>query len=478
MAPGQGPAGTATGPRRADTQGGRSIHYVPMLHGTRHVSFDHPEAPRPLRAAAVLLLLHGCVATTFAAEEAPNAAAIELGARLFQERNFTNPAADYGSSCGECHASGSDVQGRATRVFADYTPQSLTATKDMTLRNTPTLLGVAEHEQLGWDGAHASLEELVLEKLLGPTMGWKPTDQERALAAIHFTLAHEGDGGASDTASYAEALQGAYAVDLETMSVEEAVHAGARAIADYVRSLRSTRTSPWDAFVSMNRLHPGPIEGETVENYAAGVWSRLGNQEGRQLVKRPKGFTQEAYRGFKTFFRTAPEGEAAVGNCVTCHVPPDFTDGRFHNAGVSEAAYDAIHGAGAAAGYAKPTAPTEATRSRPASDDRSRIDLGRFNVAPEEPGAVAAFRTPTLRSLVGTDPYMHDGAYATLEDAVRAKMRAAEQARAGGLPWADPEIADIRIGEDDVAPLVAFLRQLHDVGRAGFREYLVNLETD
>ncbi|HUP25703.1 MAG TPA: cytochrome c peroxidase [Thermoanaerobaculia bacterium] len=442
------------------------------------MSYVHCVARTSLCSAAVLILLHGCVGVARAAEEASNADAIELGARLFRERNFTNPAADYGSSCGECHADGSDVQGRPARVFADYTPQSLTATKEMTLRNTPTLLGVADHERLGWDGAHASLEELVFDKLLGPTMGWRPTDQERALAAIHFTLAHEGDGGASDTASYAEAIQGAYAVDVETMTIEEGVRIGSRAIADYVRSLRSTRTSPWDAFVSMNRLHPGPIDGETVENFAAGVWSRLGNQEGRQLVKRPKGFTQEAYRGFKTFFRTAPEGEAAVGNCVTCHVPPDFTDGQFHNAGVSEAAYDAVHGSGSAAAYGQPAAPSEATRSRPAADDRSRIDLGRFNVAPEEPGAVGAFKTPTLRSLAGTDPYMHDGAYSTLEDAVRAKMRAAEQARAGRLPWADPEIADIRIGEDDVAPLVAFLRQLHDVGRAGFRELLVNLEAD
>jgi cytochrome c peroxidase len=180
----------------------------------------------------------------------------------------------------------------------------------------------------------------------------------------------------------------------------------------------------------------------------------------------------------KTFFRTASDGDEPVGNCVACHVPPSFTDGRFHAVGIAEAAYDAVHGAGKAAALARPRAPSAATGSAPSADDPSRIDLGRFHVAPEEPGAVAAFKTPTLRNLAGTDPYMHDGAYATLEDAVRAKIRAAEQARAGKLPWADAEVAKIRIAEADVAPLVAFLRQLHDVGKEGFREYLVNLEED
>lgn len=425
---------------------------------------------------AVAVVFVGTSAT-LAAAEAANSAAIELGARLFQERNFTNPAADYGSSCGECHATGGDVRGRAPRVFADYTPQSLTATKETTLRNTPTLVGAGELERLGWDGAYTSLEGLVLDKLLGPTMGWKPADRERALAAVHFTLTHEGDDGGG-SGGYAEAFQAAYAVDVETLPVEEAVRLGARAIADYVRSLRSSRTAPWDAFTSMNRLHAGPIAGETIENYAFGVWSRLGNLEGRLQVKRPKGFTQEAYRGFKAFFRTTAEGDAPVGNCVACHVPPEFTDRRFHATGIAEAAYDAVHGDGAAARYPRPDAPSEATRSRPDAGDRARIDLGRFNTAPEEPGSLAAFKTPTLRNLGGSDPYMHDGGYATLEDVVRAKIRAAERARAGKLPWADAELAKIQLSDADVAALVAFLRQLDDVGKQAFREYLIQLEQD
>jgi cytochrome c peroxidase len=426
--------------------------------------------------AAVQVLAHACGAAGLAAQEAPVDLAIEVGERLFRERNFTNPAADYGSSCAECHSTGAGVQGRAPRTFADYTAQSLTATKQTTLRNTPTLHGVGDDPLLGWAGSHASLEELVLDKLLGETMGWRPADRQRALAAVHFTLLHE--GGGNGAASYAEAIRSAYGLDLEALPVEEAVRAGSRAIADYVRSLKSSRTSAWDAFVSMNRLHPGPIEGETAESYAFGVWSRLGNQEGRGLVKRPQGFTREAYQGFKIFFRTSPEGDEPIGNCVVCHVPPDFTDAKLHGAGISEAAYDSVHGAGAAAGYELPAAPSEATRSRPVKDDRTRIDLGRFDAAPGEPGAAAAFKTPTLRNLAGTDPYMHDGSYATLEDAVRAKRRAAEQARAGQLPWADPEIAEIRIDEDDVAALAAFLRQLQDVGKERFREYLIHLADD
>ena len=431
--------------------------------------------PKPLRLAV-------CIATTTTAllstssvgaqEDAAALARIELGGRLFQERNFTNPATDYGSSCAECHASGSDVADRGARAFADYTPTSMTATKETTLRNTPTLLGVSDSAAFGWDGRYTSLEDLVLDKLVGATLGWKPSDRERALAAVHFTLLHEGEP------PYAASFQTAYAVDLESLPVEDAVRQGALAIADYVRSLHASRTAPWDAFVSMNRIHPKPVGDETPEHYAFGIWSRLGNQEGRLLVKRPMGFTQEAYRGFKTFFRTTPEGTEPVGNCVACHVPPRFTDGRFHDSGISELAYDRVHGSGKAATYPKPAAPSATTAATPVASDASRIDLGRFNTAPEEAGSLGAFKTPTLRNLTGTDPYFHDGAAATLEDAVRAKIEVAKLAQAGKLPWVDPEIQKIQLTEADVAPLVAFLRQLHDVGKAGFREYLIHLAED
>ena len=332
-------------------------------------------------------------------------------------------------------------------------------------------------ELLGWAGDYSSLEEMLFEKLTGPPMGWRPEDRERALAAIHFTLLEEGTR--TGDRSYAEHFREAYGADLSTLGIEEAVELAARALADYVRSLESTRTAPWDAFAEQNRIRPAPNPGEPAANYSFGVFSRIGNQESRRLIKRPKGFSREAYEGFKIFFRTFPDQEGEpVGNCVVCHVPPHFTDFAFHNKGISELDYERLHGEGAAARYRRPSAPTPATAAIPEKGDPSKIDLGRWNVAPEEKGAIGAFKTPTLRNLSGSDPYMHNGAYATLEEAVAEIVRVSELARAGKLPNADPEVEKIELDQDDVAPLVAFLRQLNEVDPEEFRRYLIELADD
>lgn len=428
-------------------------------------------------AVAVSLGVAASLPSQETATETVEEQRVELGSRLFVELNFSNQAADYGSSCSGCHATGDELEGRGQRRHADYTARSMTPLKQLTSRNTPTLLDVGSMPLLGWSGDYDSLEQLVLDKMLGSAYGWKPTDRERASAAIQFTLLEEGAGGGLNRLPYAKHFQEAYDVDLSALEAEATVELGARAIADYVRSLTSTGTAPWDAFVGQNRLRKGPNEGETAENYSAGVFSRIGNQEGRRLIKRPKGFSQAAYQGFKTFFRmTAQEGQSA-GRCIVCHVPPRFTDDAFHNSGIAEAAYDALHGDGSAARLA-PEEPSVATASPPNADDPTLIDLGRWNVAPDEGGSRGAFKTPTLRNLGGSDPYMHNGAYASLEDAVRAKIEISRKARAGEAPWVDPAYRGMVLTDSDIESLVAFLQQLGEVGRENFRQYLIELADD
>jgi cytochrome c peroxidase len=74
------------------------------------------------------------------------------------------------------------------------------------------------------------------------------------------------------------------------------------------------------------------------------------------------------------------------GNCTACHVGPNFTDERFHNTGV-------------------------------AWRGGSLLDEGRSEVTgkPEDRGA---FKTPTLREVARTPPYMHDGSLASLDEVV------------------------------------------------------------
>ena len=75
---------------------------------------------------------------------------------------------------------------------------------------------------------------------------------------------------------------------------------------------------------------------------------------------------------------------------------------------------------------------------------------------------IGTFKTPGLRHLAFTYPYMHNGAYTTLEDTVNELRRLSEMARTGHVRAADEELQKIRINEAEVAPLVAFLNALNE----------------
>ena len=103
-------------------------------------------------------------------------------------------------------------------------------------------------------------------------------------------------------------------------------------------------------------------------------------------------------------------------NCVACHAGPNFSDERRHNTGV-------------------------AWRD------------GRFADAGAGQGD---FKTPTLREVARTAPYMHDGSLATLEDVL-------EYYDSGGNrnPGLDPELRPLRLSAGEKRDLVAFLRCLN-----------------
>jgi cytochrome c peroxidase len=118
---------------------------------------------------------------------------------------------------------------------------------------------------------------------------------------------------------------------------------------------------------------------------------------------------------------------SAKANCSACHSSSNFTDEQFHNTG-----------AGAETG-----------------------DVGRFSVTLRERDR-GAFKTPTLRDIARTSPYMHDGSLHTLEDVVDFYDR-------GGRPnpSLDREIHPLGLSADEKHDLVAFLRALTGTERAG-----------
>ena len=90
-------------------------------------------------------------------------------------------------------------------------------------------------------------------------------------------------------------------------------------------------------------------------------------------------------------------------------------------------------------------------------------DAGRYRVTRRE-ADLGAFRTPSLRNVAITAPYMHDGSLATLEEVV-------EFYDAGGLPNPNlsPLIRPLFLDEYEKDALVAFLRTLTDPGYDDFR---------
>jgi cytochrome c peroxidase len=94
-----------------------------------------------------------------------------------------------------------------------------------------------------------------------------------------------------------------------------------------------------------------------------------------------------------------------------------------------------------------PTVTAAATERRP-------NDLGLYEIT-EQPQDRWKYRTPTLRNVALTAPYMHDGSMASLREVI-------EFYNAGGVPneVLDPLIRPLGLSENEIADLVAFLESL------------------
>ncbi len=153
-----------------------------------------------------------------------------------------------------------------------------------------------------------------------------------------------------------------------------------KALASYVRTIRAG-DSPYDRYVAGNRT----------------------------------ALSEEARAGLQIF--------RGKGNCIVCHVGPNFTDEKFHNTGV---------------GW----------------DGRGFPDPGRSGVTGKEADR-GAFKTPTLREIARRAPYMHNGSLATLEEVVEFYNQGGKR-----NPNLDPEIRPLELSAAEKSALLAFLRAL------------------
>ncbi|MEM6749707.1 MAG: cytochrome c peroxidase, partial [Planctomycetota bacterium] len=162
------------------------------------------------------------------------------------------------------------------------------------------------------------------------------------------------------------------------------------------------------------------------------------NSEGRSrfdrfLRGRHAALTDQELRGLHLYRTQA--------RCMNCHSGPLLSDNRFHNTGLT------LFG----------------TR---------REDLGRYHET-GDPADAGAFKTPTLRNLGRTRPYMHHGLFESLEVAVRAYSggmprpahRNAEAEPNRPVPVKSELIHKLDLTEGEIADIVAFLKTLDEPHR-------------
>ncbi len=196
-----------------------------------------------------------------------------------------------------------------------------------------------------------------------------------------------------------------------------------------------------------------------------------------------------------------------IGNCIACHAAPNFTDFKLHNTGTTQTEYDSFpsHGTGAFFALPIPTLATRTANDLPAteqhpgvserfrsipSDSTTLTDLGAWNVFanPDMPApqtkirtilcdeqvpcplsdatlldrAIARFKTPGLRDLSHSAPYMHNGQFNTLDDIITLYRDSSTLARLGTLRNGATELRGIALTAADAVSLTAFLRSLNE----------------
>ena len=231
-------------------------------------------------------------------------------------------------------------------------------------RNAPTLLNVAFNTSQFWDGRRQTLEAQALDPLVNPREQGLPDDE-----ALLKIIRHDQD--------YVELFRIAFSVEPTAIRPE---HVG-RALAAFERTLLAG-DSPFDRF-----------------------------QFGGDL----KALSAGAQRGLLLF-----QGRAG---CASCHIVGKesalFTDNDFHSVNVGLQRI--------APRLAELTTRLVKARQAGTSLDQTVLseedlaELGRFAVT-LNPADIGKFRTPSLRNVALTGPYMHDGSVASLRDAVEMEL--------------------------------------------------------
>jgi len=262
-------------------------------------------------------------------------------------------------------------------------------------RNAPTLFNVAYATALFHDGRELHLETQALMPLIDRA--------EMANPSLGLLIAR-----LRGNPWYADAFATAFGEPVNARSLGQA-------LAAYQRTLLSAN-APFDRW-------------------------RYGND--------PKAMSGEAIRGFALF--------AGKAGCASCHLIGErhalFTDYGFHNTGTGELRRRGGDGSVSIA-LAPDLVVNLARRIVQSVAEPEARDDGRLEVT-SRPEDLHRYKTPSLRNVALTGPYMHDGALASLDQVVRHY-----DGGGTGAPGQDPRIRPLNLSEEEIRDLVSFLHSL------------------
>lgn len=144
-----------------------------------------------------------------------------------------------------------------------------------------------------------------------------------------------------------------------------------------------------------------------------------GNSTYDKVMRDELFFTDAQYDGYEIFFTER-------GDCFHCHGGVLFTDNAFHNNGL---------------------------------DANPAIGLGAITGNPEDLGK---FKTPTLRNIALTGPYMHDGRYATLEEVIDFYSEGLHESETIDPLMKQAHKGGVQLTAKEKSDLIAFLKCLTD----------------
>lgn len=368
---------------------------------------------------------------------ADNAAAAELGQAFFFDKRFSGPITsasgnDLGAmgeedkiACVSCHG-GPYMDDQRTPL-----PRRVSLGANFHSRNAPTAINSVFYTWTNWGGRFSAPWELPIAVVESPVIM-----NGTRLEVAHIIYDH-----------YHDAYEAAFGADsLDPVIATLPASGKPRASAD----------GDWELVLSdaeraiVNRVLVN--FGKALEAYTRKLISR--NAPFDQLIAGDSDvMDDDAKRGAALFVGKA--------RCVNCHSGPMLSDNQFHNLGVPQTGVDHVPAMDNGRFNDIPGLVNSGFTSATAySDDTTTGRLAGLTIPPPE-DTRGAFRTPGLRGVTLTAPYMHSGQFDTLEEVIDFYDVGGVGFGGGASGTRDAQLLPLLLSTDEKADLLAFLQTLN-----------------